>query len=36
MKNYYKILEVDVKASKEIIDKAFKILAKRYHPDTQP
>lgn len=36
MKNYYEILEVDVKASKEIIDKAFKVLAKKYHPDTQP
>lgn len=36
MENYYEILEVDVKASKEIIDKAFKVLAKRYHPDTQP
>lgn len=35
MRNYYEILEVDVKASKEIIDKAFKILAKKYHPDTQ-
>lgn len=35
MKNYYEVLEVDVKASKEIIDKAFKVLAKRYHPDTQ-
>lgn len=35
MKNYYEILEVDMKASKEIIDKAFKVLAKRYHPDTQ-
>lgn len=35
MKNYYEILEVDVKASKEIIDKAFKVLAKRYHPDMQ-
>lgn len=35
MKNYYEILEVDVKASKEIIDKAFKVLAKKYHPDTQ-
>lgn len=34
-KNYYEILEVDVKASKEIIDKAFKVLAKKYHPDTQ-
>ena len=35
MDNYYEILEVDVKASKEVIDKAYKILAKRYHPDTQ-
>lgn len=35
MKNYYEILEVDVKASKEIIDKAYKVLAKKYHPDTQ-
>lgn len=35
MKNYYEILEVDVKASKEIIEKAYKVLAKRYHPDTQ-
>ena len=35
MENYYEILEVDVHASKEVIDKAFKILAKRYHPDTQ-
>lgn len=35
MKNYYEILEVDMKASKEIIEKAFKVLAKRYHPDTQ-
>lgn len=35
MRNYYEILEVDIKASKEIIDKAFKVLAKKYHPDTQ-
>lgn len=35
MKNYYEILEVDIRASKEIIDKAFKVLAKKYHPDTQ-
>lgn len=35
MKNYYEILEIDVKASKEIIDKAYKVLAKKYHPDTQ-
>ena len=34
-KNYYEILEVDKNASKEIIDKAYKTLAKRYHPDVQ-
>lgn len=34
-KNYYEILEVDKNASKEIIDKAYKTLAKRYHPDLQ-
>ena len=33
MKNYYEILEVDKHASAEIIDKAYKTLAKRYHPD---
>lgn len=36
MKNYYEILEVNPKASKEVIDKVYKILAKKYHPDTQP
>lgn len=35
MKNYYEILEVDIHASNEIIEKAFKVLAKKYHPDTQ-
>lgn len=33
MKNYYEILEVNRKASKEVIDKAYKVLAKKYHPD---
>ena len=33
MKNYYKILEVDESASKEVIDKAYKVLVKKYHPD---
>lgn len=33
MKNYYEILEVNQKASKEIIEKAYKVLAKKYHPD---
>ena len=35
MKNYYEILEVDKNASSEIIEKAYRILAKRYHPDLQ-
>lgn len=35
MKNYYKILEVDKNASAEIIEKAYRTLAKRYHPDLQ-
>ena len=33
MENFYEILEVDKKASKEIIEKAYKVLAKKYHPD---
>ena len=33
MDNYYEILQVSSKASKEIIEKAFKTLAKKYHPD---
>ena len=35
MKNYYEILEVDKNASNEVIDKAYKTLAKKYHPDLQ-
>ncbi len=33
MKNYYEILEVNRKASKEVIEKAYHVLAKKYHPD---
>lgn len=33
MKNYYEILEVNPKASQEIIEKAYKVLVKKYHPD---
>lgn len=32
-KDYYKILEVDKKASKDDIKKAFRKLAHKYHPD---
>ena len=35
MKNYYEILEVNQKASKEVIEKAYKVLIKKYHPDGQ-
>lgn len=35
MKNYYEILEVDKNASEEVIEKAYKTLAKKYHPDLQ-
>ncbi len=36
MKNYYEILEVSENASDEIIDRAYRVLAKKYHPDTWP
>ena len=32
-KNYYEILEVSKNASKEVIEKAYKALVKKYHPD---
>lgn len=35
MRNYYEILEVDKKASQEVIEKAYRTLAKKYHPDLQ-
>ena len=33
--NYYKILEVDKNASPEVLEKAYKTLVKKYHPDLQ-
>jgi len=36
MKNYYEILEVHENASAEVIEKAYKVLARKYHPDIQP
>ena len=35
MKNYYEVLEVSHSASQEVIEKAYKALAKKYHPDLQ-
>ena len=34
-KNYYEILQIDKNASPEVIEKVYKILAKKYHPDLQ-
>lgn len=34
-KNYYEWLEVDRKASDYVIEKTYKLLAKKYHPDLQ-
>ena len=36
MKTLYEILEVSENASKEVIEKAYRVLAKKYHPDLQP
>ena len=33
MKDYYKILEVDKKATQRDIKSAYRLLAKKYHPD---
>ena len=33
MKNYYEILEVNPRASEEVIKKAHQVLIKKYHPD---
>ena len=34
-KTLYEVLEVSENASAEIIEKAYKVLAKKYHPDLQ-
>lgn len=34
MQNYYDELEVSRNASQEVISRAYKVLAKKYHPDT--
>ena len=34
-KNYYDILEINKNASPEILEKSYKTLIKKYHPDLQ-
>ena len=36
MKDYYELLEVSQNASDEVIARAYKVLAKKYHPDMNP
>jgi len=36
MKNYYEILEISNNASQETIERVYKLLAKKYHPDLNP
>lgn len=36
MPDYYKILEIHPDASREVIEKAYKALSAKYHPDRQP
>jgi DnaJ-class molecular chaperone len=33
MRDYYKTLQVDPEASREVIEKAYKALSQKYHPD---
>jgi len=35
-KDYYKILQLDPSASPELVEKAFRVLSMKYHPDRNP
>ena len=34
--NYYELLEISETASQEVIERVYKLLAKKYHPDLNP
>lgn len=34
LKNYYKILQIDPSAEQEVVEAAYRRLARKYHPDT--
>ncbi len=36
MKNYYEILEISENASQEVVERVYKLFAKKYHPDVNP
>ncbi len=36
MENYYEILEISENASQDVIERVYKLLAKKYHPDLNP
>lgn len=36
LKDYYRILQVHPDASLEVIDRAYKTLARKHHPDSLP
>ncbi len=36
MKDYFRILEVNQEASPEVIEQAYRTLARKYHPDSYP
>ena len=33
--DYYEVLQVSTKADQKMIERAFRLLAKRYHPDNR-
>jgi len=35
-KNYYEILQINKNASSDVIERVYKLLVKKYHPDLQP